>query len=172
LNKRRLPPVGALLLAVALLSGCAGGSGTEDVVGPGSGPAAGGRGTPPNPCTLVTKDEASAALGVPAADGELFPGSDPECRFRPVGPEFQYLQIEVSKGGRAGYDFSFKIKKDTFPEFAEVAGLGDAAFSIGKEVTVLKGAHVAVFFLGGVDDDPDVRARVLALAKAGTARLG
>jgi len=169
-------------LVVAFLAGC-----SDDA--PGTGAGAGGTGTGtgvasptgepvPDPCTLVTQDAVSAAVGAPVADGlsELVsaPGFEGgrQCSFRtadnrgafsvevwPVTPELFALDKEQSK--RMGGNVE------------EAAGLGDSAFTVGyTELHVLKGPFLVKLSLAQVSYDPDESRKHLdSLAKASVGQL-
>ena len=163
------------LAVVALAAGCGGGDGGGTTGGGGNNAGAnngGGNGATPDPCTLVTKDDAVAALGGPVSDAEATSNSEERvCRIRSEATRTRYVSVKVSPGNRAGFDFAYKSISDAIKGTEMVSGLGDAAFAHDSEATVLKGKFLTVYFIGGTERTPELRQRVLALAKAGTARL-
>jgi hypothetical protein len=132
---------------------------------------------PPDPCDLVTDEEAAAA-GVTVSSRELIahPAS-------PVVPTEQicivlesvdrYITVHVSEGGQADYNL-FRDQHSIEVSFRELAGLGDAAHSITNETVVLVGTYVARYNLQlyqqGVDPATQ-QDRAIALATAGTAKI-
>lgn len=112
----------------------------------------------------------AVALGSPAATGEKTGVNEPTCTIRPVERTGVYVTIQVKLGGKRAYEAKKQNMAGSFT-VVPITGLGDDAFTVGKELTVVKGDVVAIFFIGGVSDDSGVGARVEALARAGTARL-
>lgn len=88
-----------------------------------------------NPCSLVTKDEAEAALGKPVADGER-----PDvaqgliCQFVGTqGSDVWQLQVLVTQSGSAeSMTSAFASAKESVAETnpEDVSGIGDEAFWI------------------------------------------
>jgi hypothetical protein len=179
-------PVRLLLggaLVVALLVGC-----SDDPPGPGGGGnGGGGAGTggvttptsesAPDPCTLVTKDAVSAAVGGEVGDGvsELVsaPGFENgrQCSFRtsdgrgrfsleiyPVTPELFAIDKQQEKG---------------FGDVEDIAGLGEEAFRVGyNSVHVFTGEYLVKLGLGQLKFDPDTSMQHLkSLAQASLAKL-
>jgi hypothetical protein len=170
-------------LIIALLAGC-----SDDPPGPGGGGAGAGAGngggatTPtgesvPDPCTLVTKDAVSAAVGGAVGDGvsELVsaPGFENgrQCSFRtsdgrgqfslevyPVTPELFAIDKEQEKG---------------FGDVEDIDGIGEAAFRVGyNSVHVYTGTYLVKLGLGQVKFHPDTSMQHLkSLATTAVAKL-
>jgi hypothetical protein len=132
---------------------------------------------PPDPCELVTDEEAAAA-GVTVSSRELL--ANPASPVVPtericiiLDSVDRYITVHVSEGGQADYDL-FRDQHAIEADFRELDGLGDAAHSIRSEAVVLVGIYVARYNLQlyeqGVDPATQ-QDRVIALATAGTAKI-
>jgi hypothetical protein len=167
-------------IVVAFLAGCS--SDPPPGPGPGADPGSGGDSTTatesvPDPCALVTKDAAAAAVGGAVGDPRHDLISTPsldggrQCTFEtadrrgvltltifPVTPElFAIDKQEAQMMGGAD----------------DVAGLGDAAFTNGyTSLHVLKGQYLLQLSISMVDYDPDESLKHLnALARASLDKL-
>jgi hypothetical protein len=147
-------------IVVAFLAGC-----SSDPPGPGPGPdpGSGGGSAPtgpsvPDPCTFVTKDAVSAAVGGtvgdPTADLVSAPGFEGgrQCSFRTVeGRGIFTLTIFPVTPELFAID-----KRESMGSIEDVAGLGDAAFAVGyKSLHVLKGQYLLQLGLEQLKYDPD-----------------
>jgi hypothetical protein len=179
---RRSAWFGVLLVITALtLGGCSPDEPGVESASPAGGTTTDGGATPdgggdategvPDPCELITDEEASAALGQPVGEREVFGTVERECQISPATGIDGYLTIRIGPGNRTGYDLAMQTMSETFPDrYREVDGVGDVAFTIGNEVTVLTGDYLIVFFISvGVPGD-DIDERALTMARAGTAR--
>jgi hypothetical protein len=174
-------PVRVLLgsaIVVAFLAGCS----SEAPPGPGPGPSAGpaGGATPtsqavPDPCTLVGKDAVSAAVGGPVGDptADLIsaPGFDNgrQCTFRTTtGRGIFSLTIFPVTQELFAID-----KQQAMGNVEDVAGLGDAAFTVGNNsLHVLKGQYLLQLALEQVNFDPDTSLQHLhSLARSSVDKL-
>ncbi len=107
-------------------------------------------------CTLVTADEASAALGASVGEGasENFP-SFYGCRYETEG--FEYLSVTVvafASGDEAKTTYEQVLDINDYPK---IDGLGDRAYDtrpIGT-VTVQKGKYEVSVDILTLDDDAD-----------------
>ena len=97
-------------------------------------------------CSLLTRDEAAIVLGGPvdqmeaSADGANFPQGSGTCDYTNQGGG---LTIKVNFTQLNKSDFEATMK-DLNAE--PVAGVGDAAFWVGNELTILKGTVDLVIF--------------------------
>jgi hypothetical protein len=146
-------------IVVVFLAGCS----NDPPPGPGPGPGSGGGSTPtsqsvPDPCTLVTRDAVSVAVGGPVGDPTSDLVSAPgfeggrQCSFRtadgrgiftitifPVTPELFAID-----------------RRQAIGSVEDVAGLGDAAFTNGyTSLHVLKGEYLLQLAIAQVKYDPD-----------------
>jgi hypothetical protein len=163
-------------IVVALLAGCSG----DPPSGPGPDQGSGGGSTPagqsvPDPCTFVTTDAVSAAVGgavgEPRHDLVSAPGFDNgrQCNYEtadrrgmftitiyPVTPELFAIDKQQSVGS-----------------VEDVAGLGDAAFTVGyTSLHVLKGQYLLQLAIAQVKYDPDESLQHLnTLAKSSLEKL-
>jgi hypothetical protein len=161
-------------MMVGLLAACGdgGGGGTD----------AGGDDPPPvlpvevpDPCTLVTTAEASAALGKQTADCKLL-GKEQfhaSARFLTADGNPGSISVTVVAGGQTQYD-SVNADAQGKPGFAELSGVGDAAFFqrpfSDAEVMVLKGPFVVQVEVGFVDGPP-AQEKAVTLAKQAADRI-
>lgn len=171
-------------VAIAVLTGCSvdapapGGGGGGD-----GGGAGGGGGTEnvesiPDPCTLVTKEEATAAVGAPVSDGQDDLISQPgmptgrSCSFRAVTGGDGQLTITIWPVSDGLFE-TYRDYQKGFGDVEEVPGVGDAAFRVGwTGLDVLEGGYLLEFGIGLVKYDPGVAIENLtALAKSSTGRL-
>ena len=163
-----------------LLAGCGGGGG-DGGGGGGGGGAPGQSDLPaelvavPDPCTLVTTQEATAALGKQTKACELL-GKDAffaAARFLSADNDPGSVSVEVAAGGRAQFD-SVKKGAAEKPGFLEVAGVGEAAFFMrpyaDATVTFLKGPYVVSVGVGFVTGPP-TQAVAVRLAQQAAARI-
>ena len=175
-----------LAAAAVVLTACS--SGEPRAGGPtGSGPAESGGASaspspstpappvgPPDPCDLVS-DEDAAAAGVTihsrALTAEPFSPSVPTERFCLLLDSIdRYISVHVSEGGQEDYDF-FRDQHAIEYSFQDLTGLGDAAHAITTEVVVLVGTYVIRFNLQLYDQGVDPatqQQRVIDLARACT----
>ena len=177
----------AALLLLAVLTGCSD-STTDDRADPAarrggreSGRARGGPGTPaaradvkvPDPCTLVTQQEAATALGV-ATDAHRHPG-----RRRSAGAALVRLRQQRqsrswcrSRCGRRTRRRSRALKGQASAGTAQdVSGLGDAAFLAAGTLYVHKGSLAVSVFAQGLGTDAAAKPVLTSLATAAVGRL-
>jgi Protein of unknown function (DUF3558) len=101
-----------LSIAVAfLVAACGAGGGPAASTGATTRPAGGGSGTRApaqqltvDPCTLVTKDEAAAALGGSVTASSASPGGSPVCQYMAQPTPGTYTSLAVSDLGPATCD--------------------------------------------------------------------
>ena len=172
-NPRRGPA--AVLLALVLVGGLAACSGdpSGDPPLPDVSDLLDDLPTAPDPCPLITTEEASAAFGTPAgaceADGDQFVQI---ARIRAVETGLGQIDLVVSVGGQTEYEQLRAEAEEGNFEFREL-DLGDAAYvhtPFSVEVVVLKGDLVLSVRLGGSAFLPD-EASTIALATTATGRL-
>ena len=173
--RRRLFPA-ILVIIAGLLAGCGGGTG-----GGGTGSGSATEGIPPDlaavpdPCTLVTTQEASAALTVPTKECELL-GQDQffaTARLLLANGDPGEVQIDVANGGAATYE-SVKQDAEGQAEFAEIAGVGEAAFFVrpfsSAVVTFLAGPFVVTVSVSGATG-PATQEATVTLARQAAGRV-
>jgi hypothetical protein len=145
-----------------------------------------------DPCTLLTKAEAAAALGEPMKDGE-YPKkvvNDPlgisSCFFSAVAPtsismaDVQVIQNgtmdeKVRKQGMNAKKIFEEAKRLTDGPVKPVSGVGDEAFLDGMGIRVLKGdthLHITMMRRGMPSATPETDAALMAMARAAVERLG
>jgi hypothetical protein len=159
--------VKSLILAIAALAALAGcnDTGSNAATGPSAKPAgAGAGGGSVDPCSLLTTDQATAALGTPAKAGvPNNNGSLKQCQWDAAqGPTSGSIAILVYVGGQKAQWSSTVAAAKAYPKFSEVPGLGDAAFTTGFDVHVLKGDNVYQIGVAGGVGDPLSRATTVA----------
>ncbi|MEO6100982.1 MAG: hypothetical protein ABIQ34_11755 [Tepidiformaceae bacterium] len=174
-------PSSMLLVAVASLSfaACSGASPAAPAGSSSSGPTdagqvsnttgsapAGNGASPPagatadrDACTLVTREDAAAALGQPVNEAEVTyaNAAKSDCNYTSVGnygATVLYVQADYGPRARATYD----LAKQVYSEPLAVAGTGDAAFAIvlgapSAQVHFVKGdAYVTVVITNIADE--------------------
>jgi hypothetical protein len=167
------------IVALAALVGCSNGGSTSGsrngtsanqaagkAAGGGTNNAAGGGGG--NPCSLITKDEASAVLGEQAKDGVGHSSQGTkQCQWDSANGS---VAILVFIGGqKASWTQTHDLAKQTYAaKFSDVSGLGDAAFSNGFDVHILKGDDMYQIGVAGPFQDKVTRA--ITVAKEALAR--
>ena len=170
--RARIRPALTLIILVGLVAAC--GTGGE---GDGPNPTAGTDSATtaaqlpvevPDPCALATTQEASAALGKPTAACELLgrEQSHAAARFLSADGNPGSINITVNTQGRTWYD-SAKAAAEGEKEFAELTGIGDAAFFqrpfTDARVIALKGPFIVEIEVGFVDGPP-AREKAVTLA--------
>jgi hypothetical protein len=172
--------VGSLLVALVAVVGLAAcGSGTDTPPAP-PGPGGGnvvtdGSDSLPDPCTLITNDEAAKAITVPVANGvhELVGdpslGSGRECAFKAASGEGEARTGVYPNPGDL-YD-AFKLQEGQFGPVSDLAGVGDKAFTVGNgQCYVVKGTvllEIVVFPGDKFKTDPEPRMIELCRSAAG-----
>ena len=158
----------ALVLAVTL-AGCGSDKQSPTPTGNGGNPtsaSSGGGGTLPDPCRLITKDEAATAMGNAVQDGVPSNASDGKsCVFSAaVG------SVAVMVYSKVDFDAIYSSNKTVYgAKFSDVTGAGDKGFSTPAGVYFRKGSvTVRVQIIGLVDD---AIAKTVTLAKAAAARM-
>jgi Protein of unknown function (DUF3558) len=131
----------------------------------------------PDPCVLVTKDEASAAVGTALNDpsNDLFSRPDGTtgrtCYYTaPSGPGSLSFNIWRATPAQAAL---YKEEQKQFGDVHDIAGLGDAAYRVGWiELVVLKGDYLLEYGIEMADYDPDTaQANLKTLATTSISRL-
>lgn len=131
----------------------------------------------PDPCVLVTKAEAEAAVGAALNDGlsELFSRPDDtsgrSCFYDAAsGPGRLNLNVWQATAEQFA---SYKEEEKQFGDIHDIGGLGDAAFRTGWiGLVVLKDGYVLDYGIEMVDYDPEIaQQRLQALAATSIGRL-
>lgn len=160
------------LIAVVLSAAACGSDAASTPAAPGDGAtttsAAAAPGSTPDPCGLVTKEEAAAALGEPVDDGIRtdsggLPGQR-DCQYFVTG-SVRMAGLSVIPGDQALWD-SFKSQAGAT---RTVSGLGDEAYAIENMIYVRAGNLILLFTALAADGKGD--AVVATLAPKALARL-
>lgn len=131
----------------------------------------------PDPCALITRDEAAAAVGGAMAEGRSDLVSSPgmpdgrSCSFRAAsGPGALEVTIWRVSADRAT---TFREQKRGFGDIQDVAGIGDSAYRVGyNELVVRKGDYLLGYGIELVKYHPDAaQAGLKSAATATLARL-
>jgi hypothetical protein len=125
---------------------------------------------PPDPCRLLTQDEADTLAGVKL--GAPMPSGDPTtlCVW-PTPTTGSVAQVEVGVGD--GAKKFLDIDKDTLGHaFTQVAGLGDEAWQESDTIFVRTGTLWFSLHLVKLDSDPNDESNMAALAKTILGRIG
>jgi Protein of unknown function (DUF3558) len=146
----RFKPIVVAVIALAALAGCKDNSSptTGTAAQPANaGAAAGGAanaggGGAVDPCSLITTSEATAVLGKAAKDGAPHSYQNTkQCQWD-VASGASYdgsIAILVYIGGqKTQWPSTVSLAKKS-PKYSDVQGLGDAAFSNGFDLHILKG---------------------------------
>ena len=169
----RLPTALLVACAFVLLAACGGGAadspgGTESGASAAGGqrtssgaPATGGGSGATqdrDACTLVTREEAEAALGQPVNEAEVTyaNAAKSDCNYTSVGnsgASVLYVQADYGPRVRATYDLAKQVYSAPQP----VAGTGDAAFAIvlgapSVQVHFVKGDAYVTVVITNIDD--------------------
>jgi hypothetical protein len=157
-------------VAALLLAGCgpvalAGGARSPNAAGTGGAPAGGAI---PDPCSLVTEEEATTAIGQPAGPGVAGGGSAeaPQCMYGNGA-----LIVIATNTGKAEYDSNHDaMAHGPAGSAQDVAGLGDGAFEVSGGPTALvyfyKGQTLVEIMLQGHLTAPADAAITVARAAA------
>lgn len=131
---------------------------------------------PPDPCALVSKHEASAALGAPVTSvAGTQAGPSRSCSFHGAKP-LQSVVVTAFRyrSPREAHDRFIDTVKQTAraaaAPAAKVNGVGDEAVAIDSSVYARKGTDALVFNIFG-ERGPPLTARAVALAKHALAHL-
>ena len=124
----------------------------------------------PDPCTLLTQDEADTLAGVKL--GAPMPqGVPPTNCVWPTPTTGSVAQVEVGVGD--GAKKFLDIDKDTLGHtFTQVSGLGDEAWQESDTIFVRTGAVWFSLHLVKLDSDPNDQSNTAALAKTILGRIG
>jgi hypothetical protein len=172
----------AACVSAAILAGCAGGAGPKSSSSPVAPPTTSGSATVasravveslPSPCALVTRAEASLALGLPLEKGsDAVPGtpSRRQCVFNQRGSATA-RNVVVAVIPNYAHDSSYLL-----PSVGAVSGIGDAAFvSLDPDdnsgtVTVRVGDNIFEIIVNGYDHEVR-RAALVGLARSAVTRF-
>jgi uncharacterized protein DUF3558 len=167
-----------VVIALVALVGCSKNSPTPDPAhpaGPGTATAAanaggggGGGGGTIDPCSLITTEEATAVLGEPAKDG--VPHAFQQTRQCQWDSANASIAILVYLGGQKDpWPSTHDLAKSAYSaKFSDVSGLGDAAFSNGIDLHILKGDDM--YQIGVLGPFTDRVGKAMTVAKEALAR--
>jgi hypothetical protein len=172
----RTAPVTLGLLAAVLLTGCSSaGSGTTTGAAPAISdtvldePMVEESPTTPEPCGLVTPDQAATALGEPVEEGIDLPSGLPgqkSCGYNAIDSG-STVNISIIPGSAELWN-QFKAAS---PDAEQITGVGDEAFRDAGLLQVRKGDLILSVFIGGLGDGPSLTAPLTTLAKAAIDQL-
>ena len=151
-----------VVIALAALAGCKDSS--SPATGSGAKPANAGAAGTVDPCSLITTSEATAVLGTPAKDGapHSFQNTK-QCQWDAAkGPTDGSVAILVYIVGQKSNWASTHDAAKLSPKFSDVQGLGDAAFSNGFDLHILKGDDMYQIGVAGPFQDSVDRATTVA----------
>ena len=141
-----------------------------------AGAPARGDAEPPDPCALVSKADAAAAIGSPITSVKgMTAGPSRSCSFHGA-KSLQSVVVTAFRYGSPGEAHTrfIDIVKQTASAAktpaTKLTGVGDEAVSINSNVYVRKGSDALVFNIFGIRG-PSLTARAVALAKHTLARL-
>jgi hypothetical protein len=124
----------------------------------------------PDPCTLLTQDEADTLAGEKLG-APLPEGNPPTNCVWPTPLTGSVAQVEVGVGD--GAKKYLDIDKDTLGHaFTQVSGLGDEAWQESDTVFVRTGTLWFSLHLVKLDAAPDDQANMVSLAKTILGRIG
>jgi hypothetical protein len=141
--------------AVVALAGCSSHPATNPTSGTAANPAAGAPtkaavGGGVDPCSLITTAQASSVLGEQAKDGAPHAYQQTkQCQWDSANGS---VAILVYIGGQKASWQSTHDAAKAGPKFQDVSGLGDAAFSNGFDLHILKGDDMYQIGVSGVAD--------------------
>jgi hypothetical protein len=107
-------------------------------------------------CSLLTTAEASQVLGATSHDGVA--GDARQCHWESASGSIAILVTTPAQ-----WDTAVAVNK-TLPTFKELSGLGEAAFSSGYDIHVLK--NNTDFHIGVVGTSDNVQAAITVAQKA------
>jgi hypothetical protein len=158
-----------------LVAGCGSGGNGGDPPGPGDSSLPPELSTVPDPCSLVTTEEASTALGKQTKACEVLGQDDffAAARFLAADENPGSVTVDVASGGQAEYDAA-KADAARQPEFAELSGIGDAAYfvrpAVDAKVAFLRGPYVVFLSVGWVTGPPAAD-KAITLAQQAASRV-
>ena len=166
----RVKPLIVVLTAAIALVGCGSDKEPSTPSGNGGGDSSsspgGGDTALPDPCSLITKDEAATAMGASVQDGVSSDGTDGRsCVFSAsVGSVAVLVYSDVD------FDAIYASNKTVYGEkFSDVSGAGDKAFATPAGVYLHKGGLTVHLQIIGLVDDAITK--TVTLARAASARM-
>jgi hypothetical protein len=176
-----LAPAGALAASALMVAACGGstpGGGTAPTApsqGTASGPAAtsgataapAAGGSAPDPCTLITAQEASTALGTDAGTPNSGGG---QCAYNTATGSLTVRATQYPDGStaQASYAGTRTAAKGGVPGFQDVTGIGDNAFLTGGGLMEFeKGSTVVTIVLLSSGNPTSATMTTLGQAAAG-----
>jgi hypothetical protein len=135
-----------------------------------------------DPCALITRAEAEAALGEPVGEPEcdtaVSPTGQALCVYSSTTSE-RFVQISVTETGAMAETLRvqgesaatiYRTTRDNFEPVTEVPGIGDDAFWDVPGLHVLKGDVYLIIAVGNTDD-PENLELAQSLAEIAVPRL-
>ena len=160
----RFKPLIVAVIALAALAGCKGNATPATGTAPNPANAAPAGGGPVDPCSLITTGEATAVLGTQAKDGAPHSyQSTKQCQWDAAsGPTDGSVAILVYIGGQKAQWTSTQSLAKKSPKYADVQGIGDAAFTTGFDLHILKGDDMYQIGVAGPFQNALDRAKTVA----------
>jgi hypothetical protein len=153
----------ALTLLVCVSFGCSSENAAKS--------AAGGA-SRPDPCTLVTADEAEAILGVAVKPSKL-QGMSSAAGCQYIAPSAESVTIQVHYGLGADYDNYVKTAEESFSSKAQpVPGVGEKAVFNAEQLIVKHHDDFFILTIGTHIDDQQRLPLAINLAQQVVTRLG
>lgn len=184
--------LGTTLLAVAMAGTACGGSDNGGSTQAGGASGAGGSSVPattaptttPAPvggsgaCSLITQDEATAALGTPVPTGSETTASIPvegmgsiEAKYCMYGSEVALARFDLGSAGESLFA-QYKQSLTSESDFEEVSGVGDEAFFAKGQLAVRQGDTGLIVDVGqNTGSIPGEQEKEKSLAMAALGRL-
>jgi hypothetical protein len=171
----KLKPLLVAVIVLSTIAGCQSNSspttGTAANPANAGAPAAAAGGGTVDPCSLITTSQATTVVGVPMKDGAPHSSQNTkQCEWDAVsGPMDGSVAILVYLGGQKAQWASTRNLASKSSKFSDVQGLGDAAFSNGFDLHILKGDDM--YQIGVVGPFQDNVARATTVAKEALAKV-
>lgn len=128
-----------------------------------------------DPCKLVTAAEAQTVLGVPVGAPESTPVL---CVYSPASGEGATLTVIASRTGnqasnQANFEKARSASAKSSPDLASLAGVGDAAYSVGAGhfVVLIKGDATVSLMVAAPGSAKAYKERLIQAAKIAAGRL-
>ena len=165
----KFKPIIFAVIALAALAGCKANSSTTN--GSATNPPNAAGGGTVDPCSLITTSEATAALGTSVTNGVPHAYQNTkQCQWDAAqGPDGGSVAILVYICGQKSQWPSILAVSKQAPKFSNVQGLGDAAFTTGFDVHILKGDDM--YQIGVSGPFQDQLSRATTVAKEALARV-
>lgn len=136
---------------------------------PAPGPNGAGTVNVPDPCVLITKEDAAKVIGQ-ADSSAMSPGGQPgqrSCGYANTASG-KLVTVAVFPIDQAGFD---KLKSSAGTPVTNVPGVGDAAFTLAGAMYARKGALAVSLYVAGVTPDSAVTTALSSLMTTALGRM-